>query len=95
MFEEIDFVERKTGQPMDEWTKTTTVRASMFWAVRRIDPKLMSWEEFGRLGPDDFEMIDDDEPDGPDADPPAVTPSDLPDGPVAEGEPSTTGDSTT
>jgi hypothetical protein len=94
MFEEIDFVERKTGQPMDEWSKTTTVRASIFWAVRRVDPELLSWEELGRLGPDGFEIIDD-APAGADAGPPAVTPSDSPDGPVAAADSSTTGEPTT
>lgn len=95
MWEEVDFVEQKTGRAMDEWSKTMSVRAAMFWAVRRVDPELLSWEEFGRLGPDDFEIIDDDEDDGTDADPPAVTPSDSPDGLDVAGEPSTTGDATT
>lgn len=94
MWEEVDFVEQKTGRAMEEWSKTLAVRASMFWAVRRADPQLLSWEEFGKLSPDDFEIIDD-EDDGPDADPPAVTPSDSPDGPDVAADSSTTDDATT
>jgi hypothetical protein len=89
-FAEIDHVERLTKLPMDDWSKTMSARANVFWSVRRVDPQLLSWEQLGELGPDEFEFVD--EPEDADADPPAPSPNDppgTPDGSSATSEPST------
>jgi hypothetical protein len=77
-FAEIDYVERLTKLPMDEWSKTMNARAVVFWSVRRRDPALLSWEQSGDLAPEDLEWVDEPEDEDTDADPPAESPSDSP-----------------
>jgi hypothetical protein len=83
MFAEIDYAERLVGEAMDEWSKTTSARVGIFWAIRRADPELLSWKQLGQLSVEDFDVLDDEVAAGPDADPPVPTPSAWPDGPVA------------
>lgn len=67
-FAEIDFVERQTKQPLDEWTSTTATRATIFLSIRRGDPQLLTWQALGNLGIDDVSIEGDDDDQGAEAD---------------------------
>lgn len=78
-FAEIEHVETKCGKPIDDWSSMTQMRASFYLALRRADLQAgrpigstLSWQALGELGPDDFDLIDEEpppsqEPDGQDA----------------------------
>jgi len=76
IFAEIEFVEDQVHQQIKDWSDTRSVRAGIFWAVRRVDPALLSWEQLGQFDSDDFQIVD--EGDGADAVPPAPSPSGSP-----------------
>lgn len=57
-FGEIEHVEKLTGVEMAEWSRTLNTRAGIFWAVRRVDPELLSWDAMDDISPDDVDIID-------------------------------------
>jgi hypothetical protein len=56
-FGEIEYVERMSKKPSDEWSSLLQARAVYFMSVRRADPTLLTWDQMSETSPMDFAEI--------------------------------------
>jgi len=75
------FGEGKQAKDSQDFTALEQVLAEVHVAVKRVDPKAVSWEELLNSSTDDLEMLEDDEP-GPETE---YVPDPLADGDQTEG----------
>jgi len=55
-FAEMTFAEGKWSASIGDWTSAQARMTTIYFAIKRADPKLLSWDALLNLGPDDFDM---------------------------------------